>query len=618
MKKRYIVFSIVALLFLITLASFIPAWSITGQATNLPANVSIVILPGASPTLSLLSPENKTYLYNQSILLNYTSTSADSIFYSLDSQTNVTINSNVLLNASQGNHSLFLYASNAFGEVSANVNFVVNSTKILMNFSEYKGSYKGNSTNFTNYTYEEIQNLSNVTIENTNYGKILFNEKINLTNDENPSDNVLELDNNINISSNRIEINSTALSNFNRTATLWLYGLTFSDPRILRDGDICPSTICTEESYSSSSGILKFNVTSFSVYSSEETPTTPGSPGGGTGGSGGGGGGGAAITQPAKFSVEQDLIQVIIKKGGFFKTSIKVKNTDAISQKFSVDAGILKDFVYIKESEFTLKAGEEKNIDLVFSAIESIKEDTYTGKIKISGSNDYKEVPVILSIKSAVLLFDLTVTIPTKYKEVKPGEEIALEVSAFNLGEEKNASLEMVYYIKNFNGNIIVNKTGAVIVDTQASFLINLKLPENISNGQYIAGANLKYKESIATASDVFNVNKTKISISYIYLILIAAILIVLIIIAIFIAKHYTNKLRKAVKTHVAELNGIENRIKRGHLKMAEEYKLTDRLNLRLSLLAKAYEKGFIKKEAYENGRKRINQVKAKLRKKYL
>jgi len=92
-----------------------------------------------------------------------------------------------------------------------------------------------------------------------------------MTNDKDNTDNLLDVDSNINISSNRIEINSTEVPNFNKSTTLWLYNLNFAIPRILKDGVVCPSTICTKESYTGNT--LKFNVTSFSVYSAEETPT---------------------------------------------------------------------------------------------------------------------------------------------------------------------------------------------------------------------------------------------------------------------------------------------------------------------------------------------------------
>jgi hypothetical protein len=173
-------------------------------------------------------------------------------------------------NTSQGSHTLYLYANNTNGIISENVTFFINSSIFLINSSEYESPNKGISTNLNQYSYDEIQNLSNLTLEHTAFGKIQFNERINLTDDENESDDQMNIDEYTNISSNRIEINSTALPNFNKSATLWLYGLTFTNPRILRGRAVCPSTTCIKESYSG--GVLKFNVTHFTVYSTEETP----------------------------------------------------------------------------------------------------------------------------------------------------------------------------------------------------------------------------------------------------------------------------------------------------------------------------------------------------------
>jgi parallel beta-helix repeat protein len=97
-------------------------------------------------------------------------------------------------------------------------------------------------------------------IENSEYGKIFFQEPVNLSTGIDSS--------NVNISFNRIEVNSTALPELNTSATLTFYNLTFNDPRILKDGAVCSD--CSELSYEN--GTLVFNVTSFSVYTTEETP----------------------------------------------------------------------------------------------------------------------------------------------------------------------------------------------------------------------------------------------------------------------------------------------------------------------------------------------------------
>ncbi len=237
------------------------------------------------PSLEIVSPRNETYVANTSLLLNYSATSTISInpiWYSLDSGTNTTITTPVYFNISEGSHILFLYANNSNGFTTKNITFFVNLTKFIIYYNEYKNSEKGNSTNFNQYSYEQIQNLSNVILENVNYGKILFNQNVNITNDANFSDTQLNLDNNTNISYNLIELNSDNLPDFNKLATLWLYNLTFSNPRILKNNAPCSSPTCVKESYSD--GVLKFNITGFTTYSAEETPAEAGAPSAGEGG----------------------------------------------------------------------------------------------------------------------------------------------------------------------------------------------------------------------------------------------------------------------------------------------------------------------------------------------
>ncbi|GAI76861.1 unnamed protein product, partial [marine sediment metagenome] len=106
--------------------------------------------------------------------------------------------------------------------------------KFIITYDEFKSSKKGDSTNFNIYPYEDMQNMSDIILEHTDYGKIEFNEIINLTNNTEA-----DLDSNVDISDNRIELNSTALPNFDKNATLHFYGLSLTNPRVLRDTVVC-------------------------------------------------------------------------------------------------------------------------------------------------------------------------------------------------------------------------------------------------------------------------------------------------------------------------------------------------------------------------------------------
>jgi len=123
-----------------------------------------------------------------------------------------------------------------------------------------------NTSNFngTDFELENISAVPNASILIPNRGKIYFKNKIlNFTN--------LNLNSYINISANKIEINAANLTVLNESAELTLYDLSYTNPRILMDGMLCPSSICEEINYSG--GTFVFNVTHFTIYSSEETPT---------------------------------------------------------------------------------------------------------------------------------------------------------------------------------------------------------------------------------------------------------------------------------------------------------------------------------------------------------
>jgi len=72
----------------------------------------------------------------------------------------------------------------------------------------------------------------------------------------------------INLSFNHAGVNSTAAPELNSAAVITLNNLTWTSPRILKDNGVCSD--CSINSYAS--GILSFNINSFSFYETIETP----------------------------------------------------------------------------------------------------------------------------------------------------------------------------------------------------------------------------------------------------------------------------------------------------------------------------------------------------------
>lgn len=540
MKKKVFIFLFNIILLLIIMPQVntqITGETVTGEATA--SNVAIAITLSGLPSLSLLSPENKTYLSNESILLNFTANSEDFVWYVLDDNSNMTITSSINFNVSQGNHTLNLYANNSEGTRTKSVNFTANSTIFNIIYNEYFKSNKGNSTNFNKSTYEDIQNLSNVILENSQKGKITFNEVINLTDDFNPSDNLLDINNNINISSNRIEINSTALPNFNKTATLIFYGLSFSDPRILRDGSICASSICTKNSFSG--GNLSFNVTQFTIYSAEETPSD------GTGSTSSGGGGSSKIVSGEIIKLNKNRISITLKQGATKSEEIIITNLRNSIRSIDLEISGIKDFIKLSEESFGLKPGESKTISLRFFSDENTIPNLYQGKLIVKSGSAEKEILIAIDVESIEPLFDVTLEIPDAFLKVVPGEEVIANIKLFEVQQVGKVDVKLEYSIKDQDSNLIISDAETIAVDRQANFVKSLKIPLETKEGDYLFYVKLTYNGEVASASEWFNVvKKSALKSEKLFNIVISILLII--ILAVIITNFY--KIRKHEKIH--------------------------------------------------------------------
>ena len=262
------------------------------------------------------------------------------------------------------------------------------------------------SINFTNLTSSQQQNISNLVLRNVNYGKIKFIENINIS-------SPISLDDYINISHNLITLNSTFLSNFNKSATLKLYNLTFNNPRILKDDVICSANICTINSYSNN--ILSFNVTHFTIYSSEETPSAPS-------------GTGAGSTGPSG-------------------------KTEIIKRE-------------IKEPE----------------------------KPKI--------------IHEIGKLFDVSMLIPEKYRELVSDDKIIAQIRIINIRRIGLVDVNIEYLIEDSNKSIIYQEIETKSVENEITYIKDLDLPTKMEIGDYMFITKVRYNSDIATAGYPFKIIK--------------------------------------------------------------------------------------------------------------
>lgn len=122
-----------------------------------------------------------------------------------------------------------------------------------------------------NFTDIDLFDIDDLEIGVSNKAKIVFQyENVNLMRNISGNYSELDLDFYVNISKNRIEINSSALPELNKSAKIIMYNVSFSNPMILRDGLNCSD--CKNLVWSASSKTFSFKVPHFTIYSLGEGP----------------------------------------------------------------------------------------------------------------------------------------------------------------------------------------------------------------------------------------------------------------------------------------------------------------------------------------------------------
>ena len=120
----------VYLILILMLVLFPVISSITGEVSQSPTNVSVLVQPGP-PVIYIHNPQNTSYsdtnlLFNYSIRNNISQS-----WYSLDNGNNITLGNStensILITTTEGSHLLTLYANNTIGQSVKDVSFTISS-----------------------------------------------------------------------------------------------------------------------------------------------------------------------------------------------------------------------------------------------------------------------------------------------------------------------------------------------------------------------------------------------------------------------------------------------------------------------------------------------------------
>jgi hypothetical protein len=123
-------------------------------------------------------------------------------------------------------------------------------------------------SNLTNRTREQLENLQHIHFRNS-FGRINFTSNITINRSINLTGHII-------ITNRSIYINSSHIPEFNVSARLDFYNVTYQYPIAYRDGIIC-SGYCSNQTQNTSSELFYFTVSGFSNYSIENAACGDGS-----------------------------------------------------------------------------------------------------------------------------------------------------------------------------------------------------------------------------------------------------------------------------------------------------------------------------------------------------
>ena len=143
-------------------------------------------------------------------------------------------------------------------------------------------------------------------------------------------------------------------------------------------------------------------------------------------------------------------------------------------------------------------------------------------------------VTVMLTLSPKKESFDVDVEIPTRYKEVLPGEEVLVQLTLHNLERIGRVDVDVEYGIEDMQGNKIVSEDTTLAVEFQVSVVRSLDVPFDTRPGDYLLFARARYNGVVGTGSSLFRViAKEELGIGRIMISLIAIIFVLAVIIII-------------------------------------------------------------------------------------
>ena len=108
-------------------------------------------------------------------------------------------------------------------------------------------------------------------------------------------------------------------------------------------------------------------------------------------------------------------------------------------------------------------------------------------------------------------LFDVSLSIPEKYRELSRGDKLLAEINIINLNKIGLVSINIEYTIETLEKEVIYKEYETKVIENDISYIKEIEHPLDLNPGYYMLFARIKYKQDIALAGYPFKIKEKEI-----------------------------------------------------------------------------------------------------------
>lgn len=199
------------------------------------------------------------------------------------------------------------------------------------------------------------------------------------------------------------------------------------------------------------------------------------------------------------------LLKLNIPLNGESINNIKITNYEETEQNFNVYFVALDGIGSVDGGEFTLGAGEKKEVKVYFKDNKN-EVGFYVGQLIIKTETVREEIPVVLGIEDPNYAFAIIQDIISKDDDLYPGGELGVEVKVYDIGNIASPTVAAKYYIKNFDNEVVLSDEVNLVVDGSKTEFIDI--PETWFEEDYVFITEIDYRGTKSIAGHLFSITE--------------------------------------------------------------------------------------------------------------